>query len=313
MSLASLVILSACQRTQQVTQTSATSTQSQTKKHMNQTSQSTPNQTIASTSVTSEAKQADLWNEAKATKLQRFMVDWGNDMGQTYKEYTPDHSVNYYGIQLPERLINGDVPLLVDKQTVPVQWSETGNDGTGYQLVAVYADVETANGPDLHCYLFTIYNGQPVVLIGQHKGYYQYGTLDTKETENVTLKAGFAQIVDQQRQTTNKTKETKEISINKLTYEEAKSLVSKEIMPFDDNPGHLVTETPDYPFTKGGHAIELMNGGMILRQLTGARGFEEYTLTPNADGTVRIVWETSTINQNQRVGVAVAKDVTVKR
>lgn len=247
-----------------------------------------------------------MWTQDKKEKLQQFMTNWGTSMNQDYIAYDPNRNVNYYGVSVPEKFLDGSVQLRVDDRPISVGWWEEGQSDFAYQIVAVYSDVETATSGDLHCYLFTISHGIPKVLIGQEKGYYEYHSMSFKETQNEELKNGFAKIYE----VTNVQSQVSEVK--GIGYEEAKAILIREGLPFLDDQGHRVRDG-DYDFTQGGNCVFEEDGGIKLRQYTGARGFEEYTLTLTADGSIHLVWVTSTIEHGGRINVGIGLDKVVKR
>jgi len=77
-----------------------------------------------------------------------------------------------------------------------LNWSETGEEESGYSLVAVYSDAEAQDYLSKHVYFFTINSGVAKVLItSQNKGnpnnYWYF-----KETEIKELRDGFSNIVN---------------------------------------------------------------------------------------------------------------------
>ncbi len=114
-----------------------------------------------------ETKEA-IWTEAKAEELSAFMTSWGNTMDQSYKNYSPENNVDFYGMSLGEK---------------------------AYQLVAVYSDAETQPYLGKHLYYFVLEQGKPKVLVTQQNQGNEMNYLYFNETENQALRDGFSNIV----------------------------------------------------------------------------------------------------------------------
>ena len=138
------------------------------------------------------------WNKNKGDKLYQFVKSWEKSLNQSYKEYTPDNRVNFYGLKLPgETETIGNVRLVLEgDKLVNMKWSPEGNYKDVYNIVAVFSDVGTSGKNHFfHLYYFTILNGEPIVLIteqtqGNDKGYVYF-----RRTANVDLQKGFENIV----------------------------------------------------------------------------------------------------------------------
>ena len=138
------------------------------------------------------------WNKNKGEKLYQFVKSWEKSLNQSYKEYTPDNRVNFYGLKLPgETEIVGNARLVLEgDKLVNMKWSPEGNYKDVYNIVAVFSDVGTSGKNHFfHLYYFTILNGEPIVLIteqtqGNDKGYVYF-----RRTANVDLQKGFENIV----------------------------------------------------------------------------------------------------------------------
>ncbi|WP_155287435.1 DUF4767 domain-containing protein [Lacticaseibacillus zhaodongensis] len=151
-------------------------------------SQSTRNQKTTKQAATP-------WTQAKSTQLASFMNSWGQTMKQSYTAYTPGHSVNFYGTSEPDGM-NSEPPA-VNNHKIAIQWSQDGKVGSNvYALVAVYSDAETADYAAEHLYFFTIYNGQPVVLVTMQNQGMPNNYLNFDVTANKELQQGFAAIVN---------------------------------------------------------------------------------------------------------------------
>lgn len=135
-----------------------------------------------------------VWSSAKSQALKTYMASFSQAMDQQYVEYSPSQSGEYYGIQFPDYLDEDKVA--VDDQHVTVSWSENGVGQAAYQVVGIYSDYNTAPSMGAHLYLFTIHDGQPVVLITEQTQGMPDDLMHFKETANTDLKQNFVQIVD---------------------------------------------------------------------------------------------------------------------
>lgn len=164
----------------------------------------------SSTSQTTPSAVAEeiLWNQSKSEQLYNYIVsDWGPRMNQKYQSYTEETPLNYYGVTVPNSLLNpsgdstqfkgmkpdfnGETPYLV--------WSKNGLSAPNrYALVAVYADTENVGAsPTSHLYLFTIHNGFGQVWITEQNQGNPEQTLYFRETANAELRNYFSQLVSQ--------------------------------------------------------------------------------------------------------------------
>ncbi|KAF1297090.1 hypothetical protein BAU15_05935 [Enterococcus sp. JM4C] len=136
-----------------------------------------------------------LWNDAKATNLKSYIAYWGTVMNQQYKEYTKDNSANFYGVSIPLGIIEQEMRPKVGEQFVQMGWMDE-NKSADYKIVAVYSDIETAQGGEGHCYLFAIHKKQPIVLVTMQNQGNAENSLTFNETENQELKKNFQAIFD---------------------------------------------------------------------------------------------------------------------
>jgi hypothetical protein len=138
-----------------------------------------------------------LWNKEKSNKLYQYVKEWEKTLNQNYKEYTIDNKVNYYGLHLPgdtEKVGKSRLVLEGDK-LINMKWSPEGNQKDVYNVVAVYSDIENVVGPASHLYYFTIFNGEPIVLVTEQNQGNDKKYLYFKRTANVYLQEGFEKIV----------------------------------------------------------------------------------------------------------------------
>ena len=133
-----------------------------------------------------------IWNEAKSEQLRQFMQTWQVGMNQVYTEFRPGSPGDYYGVSIPNDILN---KMAVNGQKVNAEWSAQGVTPGVYNIVATYADHGTGNGEDDHLYLFAIIDGAPVVLHTQKKNIEGQEVINFTPTENVDLRNNFAELV----------------------------------------------------------------------------------------------------------------------
>ena len=146
-----------------------------------------------------EAKIVDemLWDADKDKKLNDFMNTWGQTMNQTYKQYSSNNNVDLYGLKLPDSVLNNNKwQAVIGNTPIVLNWSENGEEESGYSLVAVYSDAEAQGYLSKHVYFFTINSGVPKVLITSQNQGNPNNYLFFKETENKELRDGFSNIVN---------------------------------------------------------------------------------------------------------------------
>ncbi|WP_265460084.1 DUF4767 domain-containing protein [Enterococcus sp. HY326] len=138
-----------------------------------------------------------LWNADKDKKLNDFMNTWGQTMNQTYKQYSPNNNVDLYGLKLPDSVLNNNKwQAVIGNTPIVLNWSENGEEESGYSLVAVYSDAGAQGYLSKHVYFFTINSGVPKVLITSQNQGNPNNYLYFKETENKELRDGFSNIVN---------------------------------------------------------------------------------------------------------------------
>lgn len=183
------------------TETADTSTSSESSK-TTETTQTTQTSTSSSSleassssSESSEQVEQTLWNADKAAQLEAFMTTWGQTMGQQYKSYTNQMSVDLYGLKVPQAILNGEWKMAIGGVPASAEWSESGTGQADYQITAVYSDAETEPYLKKHVYLFGFQQNQPKVLVTQQNQGNPDNYLYFNETANNELKNGFNQIV----------------------------------------------------------------------------------------------------------------------
>ncbi|RND53153.1 DUF4767 domain-containing protein [Lacticaseibacillus paracasei] len=192
-----------CGHQQQASPSSSSKKTSQ-QTSINQASQSSSRSSKIASS-TSDASHSTtkqpLWSNAKSAKLATFMASWSKTMGQQYESYWQGHSVDMYGLKIPDELGQagtnqpGSMAMAVGDKAVTWALSTNGKSNAEYTIVAIYSDA--AHEPYLgkHVYLFTLHNGQPEVLVTQQNQGNDNNWLYFSETQNQELRLGFAKIV----------------------------------------------------------------------------------------------------------------------
>ncbi|MGY3779374.1 DUF4767 domain-containing protein [Isobaculum melis] len=133
------------------------------------------------------------WNSQKKIALAAYMNTWGQKMGQSYIEYSPGADVNFYGVNFPSTFAQNNIA--VNGARAAINWSGDGTGNNVYNVVAIYSDVETTTNMERHLYLFTLVNGQPMVLITMQNQGNAENLIYFTETQNTELRNGFAQII----------------------------------------------------------------------------------------------------------------------
>ncbi|MDW3670732.1 DUF4767 domain-containing protein [Enterococcus faecium] len=177
------------------TETADTSTSSESSKTTQTSTSSSSVEASSSSSESSEQVEQTLWNADKSAQLEAFMATWGQTMGQQYKSYTNQMSVDLYGLKVPQAILNGEWKMAIGGVPVSAEWSESGTGQADYQITAVYSDAETEPYLKKHVYLFGFQQNQPKVLVTQQNQGNPDNYLYFNETANNELKNGFNQIV----------------------------------------------------------------------------------------------------------------------
>ena len=147
--------------------------------------------------ATSQKKASTPWNADKDKQLEAFMAKWGPSMHQAYEKCTPDNPGDFYGVEVPNSVYNGKMPLAIDdiNNQVKATWNSEGKgDKDTYIIVACYSDAKTQRYMEKHVYLFTIYNGQPVTLVSMQNQGNERNSFVFSPTKNDDVRQGFANI-----------------------------------------------------------------------------------------------------------------------
>lgn len=156
----------------------------------------TTTSTLESATPSSQPVEKNSWNTSKATELASFMSTWGQEMGQQYRSYNDHVNANYYGLQVPQYIFDGQWSMVIDQTPVTVEWSENGRGQSGFQLVAIYSDIDHPKPSGAHLYFFGFQQNHPKVMVTQQNQGNPNNYLYFKETENNELKKGFERIVN---------------------------------------------------------------------------------------------------------------------
>lgn len=194
---AALLLLAGCSQKvegpKSTAKSSSTSQQVKTSKKAKKTTTSSAKKVSRKQVTQTSSSDKAVWSSAKSQALKSYMANFSQSMNQQYVEYAPGQDGEYYGIQFPDYLEKDKVA--VDDQHVTATWSENGVGQADYQVVGIYSDYNTAPSMGAHLYLFTIHDGQPVVLITEQTQGMPDNLMHFKETANTDLKQNFAQIV----------------------------------------------------------------------------------------------------------------------
>ena len=126
------------------TESKSTAASTETADTSTQTSTSSSSvEASSSSSESSEQVEQTLWNADKSAQLEAFMTKWGQTMGQQYKSYTNQMSVDLYGLKVPQAILNGEWKMAIGGVPVSAEWSESGTGQADNQITAVYSDAET--------------------------------------------------------------------------------------------------------------------------------------------------------------------------
>lgn len=194
---AALLLLAGCSQKvegpKSTAKSSSTSQQVKTSKKAKKITTSSAKKVSRKQVTQTSSSDKTVWSSAKSQALKTYMASFSQSMNQRYVEYAPGQDGEYYGIQFPDYLEKDKVA--VDDQHVTATWSENGVGQADYQVVGIYSDYNTAPSMGAHLYLFTIHDGQPVVLITEQTQGMPDNLMHFKETANTDLKQNFAQIV----------------------------------------------------------------------------------------------------------------------
>lgn len=180
----------------------ATSTEASKSRTTESSEQQSSNEQSAQPQASTNTAQASqpvthvLWDDSKSAELATFMQSWGQEMGQQYRSYDDHVQANYYGLQVPQDILDGKWTTVINQTPVSVEWTETGEGTADFQIVAIYSDIDHATPAGGHLYFFGFQQKQPKVLITQQNQGNQNNYLYFKEIENESLKNEFIQLAN---------------------------------------------------------------------------------------------------------------------
>ena len=233
-----------------------------------------------------ESDKKALWDESKKDSLRGFMVKFSHTMGQNYKEYNKQDSVDLYGVSLPADILNDEWKMAVNNQAVQVEWSDNGVGSAPYQLVAVYSDAYTQPYMQKHVYFFIIEDGQPKVYVTQQNQGNDKNYMYFTETQNAEIKQGFSQIVEG-----NSPSSSTDNKQSNVTYENNKMLAAKVLIKMSNlSADELQSKNITYSLYQN-NPLQIWETGVYLPEdvtiISGnplAAGM--FTYHNNGDGTV---------------------------
>jgi uncharacterized protein YceK len=176
--------------------TTSTSRSSEAQTSQQSTSVAVTSQTTTQSTPATQPVKTTLWSTTKSAELASFMSSWGQEMGQQYQSYDNQSQVDYYGLQVPKSILDGEWTMVIDQTPVSVEWTDNGEGEADFQLVAVYSDINDVASTAGHLYFFGFQQEQPKVFITQQNQGNPNNYLYFKETENSELKNGFSKIAN---------------------------------------------------------------------------------------------------------------------
>ena len=142
---------------------------------------------VPSHSTKSITEQKAPWNQSKSAKLEAFIKDWGERLGQ------PNYQKGIAGGDVgPDRLytLRDDGP----SEKMNAEYSDTGLGNAQYRIVERYSN--WGKYPDVHSYFFAITNtGEAIVF---HSPTTNGGVMYLKPTENTEIQAEFKRLVEEE-------------------------------------------------------------------------------------------------------------------
>ena len=141
---------------------------------------------VAGSSTSAPTATKALWNPNKSAKLEAFIKDWGEKLGQ------PNYQKGIAGgdVGADHLYILGDGP----SEKMNAEYTDTGLGNAQYRIVERYSNWDKY--PDVHSYFFAITNtGEPIVF---HSDTTNGGQMYLKPTENAELQAEFKRLVEEE-------------------------------------------------------------------------------------------------------------------
>ena len=141
---------------------------------------------VPSRSTKSTTEQKAPWNPNKSAKLEAFIKDWGEKLGQ------PNYQKGIAGgdVGADHLYILGDGP----SEKMNAEYTDTGLGNAQYRIVERYSNWDKY--PDVHSYFFAITNtGEAIVF---HSQTTNGGVMYLKPTENTEIQAEFKRLVEEE-------------------------------------------------------------------------------------------------------------------
>ena len=144
-------------------------------------------ETSTSSKTISGAEQKAPWNANKSAKLEAFIKDWGERLGQpNYQKGIAGGDVGADHLYT----LRDDGP----SEKMNAEYTDTGLGNAQYRIVERYSNWDKF--PDVHSYFFAITNtGEPIVF---HSDTTNGGQMYLKPTENAELQAEFKRLVEEE-------------------------------------------------------------------------------------------------------------------
>ena len=141
---------------------------------------------VSGRTTKSETQLKAPWNANKSAKLEAFIKDWGEKLGQ------PNYQKGIVGgdVGADHLYILGDGP----SEKMNAEYTDTGLGNAQYRIVERYSNWNKY--PDVHSYFFAITNtGEAIVF---HSPTTNGGTMYLKPTENTEIQAEFKRLVEEE-------------------------------------------------------------------------------------------------------------------
>ena len=141
---------------------------------------------VAGSSTSAPTATKAPWNPNKSAKLEAFIKDWGEKLGQ------PNYQKGIAGgdVGADHLYILGDGP----SEKMNAEYTDTGLGNAQYRIVERYSNWDKY--PDVHSYFFAITNtGEAIVF---HSPTTNGGVMYLKPTENTEIQAEFKRLVEEE-------------------------------------------------------------------------------------------------------------------
>ena len=141
---------------------------------------------VSGRTTKSETQLKAPWNANKSAKLEAFIKDWGEKLGQ------PNYQKGIAGgdVGADHLYILGDGP----SEKMNAEYTDTGLGNAQYRIVERYSNWDKY--PDVHSYFFAITNtGEAIVF---HSQTTNGGVMYLKPTENTEIQAEFKRLVEEE-------------------------------------------------------------------------------------------------------------------